>query len=564
MFKKKSIAKKIATTVATTLILTNTLIINIQTVSANEYIKIGKFFEKAQTEHTIETEILETPDIEKIATANQVKLIDIFECETLLERVGEALVRSGAYIEDCYNWDDPCIVNLGDLYNLSGELRAWGIQSLNGIEYLPNLTELAINWFGTLDISSLENLENLINLDLNGRINDIYSLSGLTNLRYLRIHGARINDISALSELTNLKILDLVLNEITDISPLSNLLNLESLNMGTNGAYEGVNTNNVKDISPLSNLTNLTELLLEGNQISNISPLSNLTNLEVVNLAGNQISDLRPLSYLSNTFIEAIAQRIVLSPTTIGTNVEFNLFSANGTPIPLIEREGQFTFENQLLTWNSEGDNIAFWDDRTEENIQFSGLVIQQVTNAKTPPPVEVDSDSIEAMHNFLDTNTPDYRIIIPSDATTELEIISAIASALNEVEGLNEAVTVNLIRQENTIFEENQINNITVKLSVNPSYSFTNTTIYFRHADTGDTGDNGTEPTPPENGETGNNNNNETEPENGGSGNNNNNRPTLPQTGAITTSLVLGGIAITSFGTVIGIIKNKKRSFKN
>ena len=62
-------------------------------------------------------------------------------------------------------------------------------------------------------------------LDSN-RINDISSLSGLTNLTDLAIDNNQIKDLSALSNLVNLRNVYLDRNQITDISPLMNNIGL--------------------------------------------------------------------------------------------------------------------------------------------------------------------------------------------------------------------------------------------------------------------------------------------------------------------------------------------------
>ena len=99
------------------------------------------------------------------------------------------------------------------------------------------------------------------------------------------------------------------------------------------------------------------------------------------------------------------------------------------------------------------------------------------------PAPLEVDPESIEAMSEFLNANSPDFRIVIPATATTEEEIIAAIAYELSNIDGLAADVTVNLIRQANTVFLPGQINYITVELSVNPTHSFRDQVIFWRHA---------------------------------------------------------------------------------
>ena len=101
--------------------------------------------------------------------------------------------------------------------------------------------------------------------------------------------------------------LDLQSNSISDISPLSGLSNLRWLKLGYNNItlfdYDLIPTpenSGITDISPLSGLSRLTTLELQYNSISDISPLSGLTNLESLDLWNNKITDISALSKLIN------------------------------------------------------------------------------------------------------------------------------------------------------------------------------------------------------------------------------------------------------------------------
>ena len=84
------------------------------------------------------------------------------------------------------------------------------IQSLQGIQFLPNLT-----W---LDLS-------------HNHISDLQPLSGLTKLTVLNLRFNQIHDLNPLAELFSLTWLSLERNLISDISPLADLSNLSSLNL---------------------------------------------------------------------------------------------------------------------------------------------------------------------------------------------------------------------------------------------------------------------------------------------------------------------------------------------
>ena len=122
-------------------------------------------------------------------------------------------------------------------------------------------------------------------------LSDISPLSGLTELRVLRLHrhGDFIGGQNPRSYRGATGIL--FTNAITDISPLAKLTKLEDLN---------VHTQEVSDLSPLSDMTSLIELRLAGNTFTDLSPIRGLTSLQNLELTGNSITDISPLAGLPN------------------------------------------------------------------------------------------------------------------------------------------------------------------------------------------------------------------------------------------------------------------------
>jgi len=221
-----------------------------------------------------------------------------------------------------------------------------GIKSIEGAQYLTNLTMLSLAYDQVSDISQLSSLANLTELELfrnqisnikplsglrrltfldldYNQIPNISALSGLTNLTWLGLRSNLISDASALSGLSSLDILDLGTNHLSDIRPLSGLTNLTSLSLGTN---------NVSNIEPLSGLTNLTYLDLSENQISDIRVLSGLTNLGSLELSYNQISDLRPLSGLGLDYLAVDDNHV--SDLTPLSGLDLSWFSADRQSLP--------------------------------------------------------------------------------------------------------------------------------------------------------------------------------------------------------------------------------------
>jgi beta-lactamase regulating signal transducer with metallopeptidase domain/Leucine-rich repeat (LRR) protein len=206
---------------------------------------------------------------------------------------------------------------LGQLSQMKGlknlEIQGNGkIDDLTWISKLTELETLSFCYIAIADISPLSSLKNLKSLDLTSNsISDILPLSGLTKLESLYLRGNNIKDITSVQTLTNLKQLLLSDNQITDISALKQLINLDCIWLFGNKITDItpltelkklkhllLQKNNIKNTAPLSGLTSLEELRLDENQIVDIEPLKNLKNIIELHLSKNNISDIRPLSGL--------------------------------------------------------------------------------------------------------------------------------------------------------------------------------------------------------------------------------------------------------------------------
>ena len=117
-----------------------------------------------------------------------------------------------------------------------------GIFNLAGLEFAVNLQELWISDNPVSDLSPLSGCTNLIRLFAwrMPNISDLSPLENLTKLEQLEFRG-NIKDISPLVRLTNLRVLQFYGGDISDISPLSGMTELERVRF---------RHNEVNDISP--------------------------------------------------------------------------------------------------------------------------------------------------------------------------------------------------------------------------------------------------------------------------------------------------------------------------
>lgn len=179
-------------------------------------------------------------------------------------------------------------------------LRGLNIESVDGLDYYPNVTRL-----------KLEECTGVTRLD---------SLAKMTGLQYLTISNMSVSDLSPLAGLADL--LDLSVNfcPVTDISPLANLPKLENLNIsstdvtslpagGTTALLSlscGGNASHLTDITNIAGwLGENAEVYFDALEISDLSGMEKVGPLRTLNLAGAQVSD-ASLQYLKNLTIQEL------------------------------------------------------------------------------------------------------------------------------------------------------------------------------------------------------------------------------------------------------------------
>lgn len=366
---------------------------------------------------------------------------------------------------------------IDNLYRITNLEMTWitGIQSLNGIELLISLERLYISetpWGdhqNITDISPLTNLTNLTELHLSGNnISDISPLSGLIYLTELNLASNNISNISPIGNLTRLTSLSLSNNRVIDLNPLSNLPLLATLDLSRNWETNTIglsdltplsgllnlnrlnlNRNRIVDVSPLSTLINLLEIDLSVNaNIEDVSPLSSLDNLVMLNLSSNRISDVSPLSNLSTTNIIALGQSITLAPTETGVGTGLILRGLDSEIPTFMDSLSLFTFTNDLLTWESAGNNSLQWADTSNANdASFSGTVEQDVTLATD----EGDNDDNDNDSDTDDTDGEERQLIyfaLFGETPLAFAVMSAMEEFTTELWTTGESVDLDIYEQ--------------------------------------------------------------------------------------------------------------------
>ncbi|WDV45375.1 M56 family metallopeptidase [Clostridiaceae bacterium M8S5] len=183
------------------------------------------------------------------------------------------------------------------------------ISSLEGIQYLTNLTKLELSALNKInDFTPLCKVVRLKELYL-GRLEglsedaDISYLNTLTNLNRFEI--GKIEDITILENLTNLTKVYIILDKdnIKDINVLMDLPNLTDLTVDSHDVwYPETNTMKkaVEDISFIKDLTNLTNLKIFNSSIKDVNFLQTLTKLTKLDINAYNLSDISAIRHLTN------------------------------------------------------------------------------------------------------------------------------------------------------------------------------------------------------------------------------------------------------------------------
>jgi len=171
------------------------------------------------------------------------------------------------------------------------------ITNLEGMQYLKNLRTLELPWNNIDNLSSLTGLTQLKKLNLMvNKVTDLAPLQNLTNITTLIIRGNNVSDLGSLSPLTKLAKLDMGLNPIEHLGPIRNLIGLKDLQ---------ADFNNISNVEPLSGLKQLQLLDLNQNKLTDINALNGLSSLKELRIGisktgglKDNISDFSVLSLL--------------------------------------------------------------------------------------------------------------------------------------------------------------------------------------------------------------------------------------------------------------------------
>ncbi|WP_299456227.1 COR domain-containing protein [uncultured Microscilla sp.] len=166
----------------------------------------------------------------------------------------------------------------------------WGIDDLQTLTGLTQLQALNLSSNHISDIKVLANFPTIEKLNLSqNTIADLSHLAGLEDLKTLNLNWNQALDLDTLPSLPNLTTLYLNSCRLTNIQALKQYKKIKSIYL---------RSNQLTNLSPLAGLRALVHLRLDENHIEDLSPLASLQALEALFLNKNRIEDLAPLAGL--------------------------------------------------------------------------------------------------------------------------------------------------------------------------------------------------------------------------------------------------------------------------
>ena len=274
------------------------------------------------------------------------------------------------------------------------------IESLNSLKNLTDLKEIHVSENKIKDLSPLEKLVNLEDLDIsnNPDIESLGVLKNLTNITELKINNAK---------------------KVKDFSPISKLTKLEDLTIIRSGLI---------DISFLRGLNEITEMNLQMNQIYDINPLVDMANLREVKLGRNNISDASPIGKLRSKFkvaVEMGSQEVDI--VTTNSLVKNPIIDQNGKKHDINEQEGKIknNGENiEILNFNKleNGKTIKV---RWGKDSEFNGSLLINIKKLKEVSSIKIENTetSLEKGKNLKLTAIVEGKNLKDEDKKVKFEI---------------------------------------------------------------------------------------------------------------------------------------------
>lgn len=286
------------------------------------------------------------------------------------------------------------ITMLSGWFGNGNESYGTNVKSLDGAQYLHNVTELTIHdnpYLTQADYNYLKGLPKLAYIDApnNTGMTDIDFVKDLPALKSLRIGGASISTLAPLADLHVKSGLTIsapyTLKDGASLSALSGL-QCDYLDLSGNGVTDKQLRTLIDGMD-----TNIKTLMLNKNEITDVTPLSKLDDRVKLSLDENHILDLQSLGAIDGVTITANDQTVKLPDAKVNTPtsmpVGYNIDKSIVSMVPnATKSDYSLDTSRNTITWNSVGQKTFTFSGMDN----FTGTVTQDVVKDLTAAPVTV------------------------------------------------------------------------------------------------------------------------------------------------------------------------------
>ena len=259
----------------------------------------------------------------------------------VIEEVEFADVVIEELLQEQLMFGSDTVIYSNDLWTITELVVPWEARDLSDLRHLLYLESLSLRELTITDLSFLEGMTHLKQLDLSGSTisADLSILSALPALEELSLEGCSLSTIAFLEGAPALKKLDLSNNAIGNITALATIPTLQVLDLGNNAvmtlsALSGLtglteldlSDNSLYELNPIGACSLLTSLDVSGNRLTSIATVQKLTGLTVFRAEQNQLTDCAALAACTELRVLDISNNLIADISMLGTLTKLNTF----------------------------------------------------------------------------------------------------------------------------------------------------------------------------------------------------------------------------------------------
>ena len=259
----------------------------------------------------------------------------------VIEEVEFADVVIEELLQEQLMFGSDTVIYSNDLWTITELVVPREARDLSDLRHLLYLESLSLRELTITDLSFLEGMTHLKQLDLSGSTisADLSILSALPALEELSLEGCSLSTIAFLEGAPALKKLDLSNNAIGNITALATIPTLQVLDLGNNAvmtlsALSGLtglteldlSDNSLYELTPIGACSLLTSLDVSGNRLTSIATVQKLTGLTVFRAEQNQLTDCAALAACTELRVLDISNNLIADISMLGTLTKLNTF----------------------------------------------------------------------------------------------------------------------------------------------------------------------------------------------------------------------------------------------